>query len=40
MKRLENTFDLREMWLVVYGNVIKSVMCVSVQCVKNMLFCD
>ena len=26
LKRLENTCDLREMWLVVYGYVIKSVM--------------
>ena len=30
MRRLENTCDLRERWLVVYGYVIKSVMCVSV----------
>ena len=31
VRRLENTCDLRKMWLVVYGYVIKSVMCVSVR---------
>ena len=34
VERLENTDDLREMWLVVYGYDIKSVMCVSVRCSK------
>ena len=38
VRRLENTCDLREMWLVVYGYVIKSVMCVSVQRVKTCCF--
>ena len=38
VRRLENTCDLREVWLVVYGYIIKSVMCVSVQRVKNLLF--
>ena len=38
MRRLENTCDLREMWLVVYGYVIKLVMCVSVQCVETCCF--
>ena len=32
VERLENTCDFWEMWLVVYGYVIKSVMCVSVRC--------
>ena len=32
VRRLESTCDLGEMWLVVYGFVIKSVMCVSVRC--------
>ena len=31
LRRLENTCDLRKMWLLVYGYVIKSVTCVSVQ---------
>ena len=35
VRRRENTCDLREMWLVVYGYAIKSVMWVSVQCVKT-----
>ena len=34
VRRLENTCDLREMWLVMYGYVIKPVMCVSVRCGK------
>ena len=38
VRRLENTCDLGEMWLVVCGYVIKSVMCVSVQCVKTCRF--
>ena len=38
VRRLENAYDLREMWLVVYGYVIKSVMCVNVQCVKTCCF--
>ena len=29
-KRLENMCDLSKMWLVVYGHVIKSIMCVIV----------
>ena len=40
MRMLENTSDLREMWLVVSGYVIKSAMCVSVQCGENLLFYD
>ena len=31
VRKLENTCDLMEMWLVVYGYVIESVMCVSVR---------
>ena len=40
VRKLENTCELREMWLRVYGYVIKSVMCVGVQCRKNLLFYD
>ena len=36
--RLENTCDLREMWLVVYGYVINLVMCVCVQYGKMCCF--
>ena len=34
VRKLQNTCDFGEKWLVVYGYVTKSVMCVSVRCGK------
>ena len=38
VKMPENTWDLEDMWLEVCGYVIKSVMCVGVQCGKICCF--
>ena len=37
---LENTCDLKEMWLVVYGYVIKSVIVRQCAIWENVLICD